>query len=128
MLIREGRSHSWWGNLTTNKRSSVPRHSGVNDLLSTTCSRGRFAKTSTFPSRRRPRREPTTFNQFARHEDAFRDWWCDGMPGLKPESYGYIGFLTSQYDDHLPRSGPCSGLPRPRYPLRNSSPTWSTVP
>jgi hypothetical protein len=24
------------------------------------------------------------FNQFAKHEDAFRDWRRDGMPGLKP--------------------------------------------
>lgn len=45
------------------------------------------------------------FNQFARHEDAFRDWRRDGMPGLKPESYGYIEFLTSKDDDQLPRDG-----------------------
>lgn len=45
------------------------------------------------------------FNQFARHEDAFRDWRRDGMPGLKPESYGYVEFLTSKDDDQLPRDG-----------------------
>jgi mRNA interferase HicA len=32
-LIREGANHSWWGNLTTNRRSAVPRHAEVNDLL-----------------------------------------------------------------------------------------------
>jgi len=45
------------------------------------------------------------FNQFARHEDAFRDWRRDGMPRLKPESYAYVGFLTSEDDDQLPRTG-----------------------
>jgi|GEM_PF-3858832 len=25
------------------------------------------------------------FNQFAKYEDAFRDWRRDGMPGLKAE-------------------------------------------
>jgi len=45
------------------------------------------------------------FNQFARHEDAFRDWRRDGMPGLKPESYKYIAFLTSLDDDQEPRDG-----------------------
>jgi type III restriction enzyme len=45
------------------------------------------------------------FNQFARHEDAFRDWRRDGMPGLKPESYGYVELLTSKDDDQLPRMG-----------------------
>ncbi len=45
------------------------------------------------------------FNQFARYEDAFRDWRRDGMPGLKPESYGYVEFLTSKDDDQLPREG-----------------------
>jgi mRNA interferase HicA len=32
-LIREGGNHSWWGNPAKNKRSSVPRHSEVNDLI-----------------------------------------------------------------------------------------------
>ena len=45
------------------------------------------------------------FNQFSRHEDAFRDWRRDGMPGLKDESYKYIGYLTSKDDDQLPREG-----------------------
>jgi len=27
------------------------------------------------------------FNQFAKYEDAFRDWRRDGMPGLKPAAY-----------------------------------------
>jgi superfamily II DNA or RNA helicase len=45
------------------------------------------------------------FNKFAAHEDAFRDWRRDGMPGLKPESYGYVEFLTSKDDDKLPRDG-----------------------
>lgn len=32
-LIREGGSHSWWGNPAKNRRSAVPRHTEVNDLL-----------------------------------------------------------------------------------------------
>jgi len=45
------------------------------------------------------------FNQFARCEDAFRDWRRDGMPGLKVDSYKYIEFLTSPDDDQAARSG-----------------------
>jgi len=45
------------------------------------------------------------FNQFARYEDAFRDWRRDGMPGLKAESYEYIEFLTSPDDDQAARVG-----------------------
>ena len=45
------------------------------------------------------------FNQFAKHEDAFRDWRRDGLPGLKPDSYEYIEFLTSKDDDQAPRPG-----------------------
>jgi hypothetical protein len=45
------------------------------------------------------------FNQFARYEDAFRDWRRDGMPGLKTESYKYIEFLTSPDDDQAARAG-----------------------
>ena len=45
------------------------------------------------------------FNQFAKYEDAFRDWRRDGMPGLKSESYKYIEFLTSQDDDQAARPG-----------------------
>ena len=44
------------------------------------------------------------FNQFAKYEDAFRDW-RGGMPGLKDESYKYIEFLTSPDDDMVPRAG-----------------------
>ncbi len=32
-LIREGGNHSWWGNPAKNRRSAIPRHSEVNDLL-----------------------------------------------------------------------------------------------
>jgi mRNA interferase HicA len=32
-LIREGASHSWWQNASLNKRSSIPRHSEINDIL-----------------------------------------------------------------------------------------------
>ena len=32
-LVREGRRHSWWGNPATNRRSSVPRHTEVDDHL-----------------------------------------------------------------------------------------------
>lgn len=32
-LIREGGRHSWWGNPANNRRSSVPRHSEIVDLL-----------------------------------------------------------------------------------------------
>lgn len=33
VFIREGGSHSWWGNPVLNLRSSVPRHTEVNDNL-----------------------------------------------------------------------------------------------
>lgn len=33
VFIREGGSHSWWGNPSQNRRSSVPRHTEVNDNL-----------------------------------------------------------------------------------------------
>lgn len=32
-LIREGGNHSWWGSRITKRRSAVPRHAEVNDLL-----------------------------------------------------------------------------------------------
>ncbi|WP_083845730.1 type II toxin-antitoxin system HicA family toxin [Thiocystis violascens] len=32
-LLREGGSHSWWWNPVQNKRSAIPRHNEVNDLL-----------------------------------------------------------------------------------------------
>jgi superfamily II DNA or RNA helicase len=45
------------------------------------------------------------FNQFARYEEAFRDWRRDGMPGLKSESYKYVEFLTSPDNDQAAREG-----------------------
>lgn len=33
VLIREGGNHSWWGNPAKNKRSAVPRHSEIPDVL-----------------------------------------------------------------------------------------------
>ena len=33
VLVREGARHSWYGNSAENKRSSVPRHKEINDLL-----------------------------------------------------------------------------------------------
>ncbi len=32
-LIREGGNHSWWGHVAKNRRSAVPRHTEINDLL-----------------------------------------------------------------------------------------------
>lgn len=32
-FIREGSRHSWWWNPSQNKRSSVPRHTEINDNL-----------------------------------------------------------------------------------------------
>ncbi|MCU0288392.1 MAG: type II toxin-antitoxin system HicA family toxin [Acidobacteria bacterium] len=32
-LFREGSKHSWWWNPDLNKRSSVPRHTEIKDLL-----------------------------------------------------------------------------------------------
>jgi mRNA interferase HicA len=32
-LIREGAKHSWWGSTTTGRRSAVPRHTELSDLL-----------------------------------------------------------------------------------------------
>lgn len=32
-LLREGGRHSWWHNPTLNKRSSVPRHTEIKDIL-----------------------------------------------------------------------------------------------
>ncbi|MGO8900834.1 MAG: type II toxin-antitoxin system HicA family toxin [Isosphaeraceae bacterium] len=33
VLIREGAEHSWWGNPTNGRRSSVPRHTEISDPL-----------------------------------------------------------------------------------------------
>ena len=32
-LLREGGKHSWWHNPDLNKRSALPRHSEVKDIL-----------------------------------------------------------------------------------------------
>ena len=32
-LLREGAKHSWWHNPGTNKRSAIPRHSEIKDIL-----------------------------------------------------------------------------------------------
>ena len=32
-FLREGANHSWWWNPKQNKRSSVPRHTEINDIL-----------------------------------------------------------------------------------------------
>jgi type III restriction enzyme len=45
------------------------------------------------------------FNQFAKHEEAFRDWRRDGLPRLGADSYKYIEFLTSPDDDQAARDG-----------------------
>jgi len=32
-LLREGARHSWWHNPAQNRRSAVPRHTEINDIL-----------------------------------------------------------------------------------------------
>jgi mRNA interferase HicA len=32
-LLREGARHSWWHNPELNKRSAIPRHSEISDIL-----------------------------------------------------------------------------------------------
>ncbi|MCT0212093.1 MULTISPECIES: type II toxin-antitoxin system HicA family toxin [unclassified Synechococcus] len=32
-LLREGGNHSWWWNRTQNRRSAIPRHSEIKELL-----------------------------------------------------------------------------------------------
>ncbi|MBX3063757.1 MAG: type II toxin-antitoxin system HicA family toxin [Anaerolineae bacterium] len=32
-MLREGSNHSWWHNPELNKRSAVPRHNEINDIL-----------------------------------------------------------------------------------------------
>jgi mRNA interferase HicA len=34
-LLREGARHSWWHNPSQNKRSAVPRHTEIRDILAT---------------------------------------------------------------------------------------------
>ena len=36
------------------------------------------------------------FNQFAKYEEDFRDWRRNGLLGLRPNSYDYVEFLTSE--------------------------------
>lgn len=43
------------------------------------------------------------FNEFSRHEEEFARWREDGYPGVNPETYRYIDFLTSPDDDQAPR-------------------------
>lgn len=45
------------------------------------------------------------FNQFARHEQVFADWRRDGYPGVKPETFQYIDFLSDPDNDQAPREG-----------------------
>jgi mRNA interferase HicA len=33
VLIREGGNHSWWGNPARNRRSAIPRHNEVHEIL-----------------------------------------------------------------------------------------------
>jgi mRNA interferase HicA len=33
VLLREGSNHSWWVNPLNSKRSAIPRHSEIRDLL-----------------------------------------------------------------------------------------------
>jgi mRNA interferase HicA len=33
MLLREGSRHSWWHNPAFNKRSAIPRHTEISDIL-----------------------------------------------------------------------------------------------
>jgi len=32
-LLREGAKHSWWYNPTLNRRSAIPRHTEIKDVL-----------------------------------------------------------------------------------------------
>jgi len=32
-LLREGSNHSWWHNPAQNKRSAIPRHTEIKDIL-----------------------------------------------------------------------------------------------
>ena len=32
-LLREGSRHSWWHHLPSNKRSAVPRHNEISDVM-----------------------------------------------------------------------------------------------
>lgn len=45
------------------------------------------------------------FNEFARYEQQFADWRRDGYPGVKPDTYKYIDFLSDPEDDQSPSPG-----------------------
>ncbi len=45
------------------------------------------------------------FNEFSRYEDEFAAWRQDGYPGVKPETYKYIDFLSAADNDQAPREG-----------------------
>ena len=45
------------------------------------------------------------FNEFSRYEEEFARWREDGYPGVKPETYRYIDFLTNPDDDQALREG-----------------------
>ena len=45
------------------------------------------------------------FNHFAKYEEAFRNWWGDGMPDLGSRSYEYVEFLMSKDNDREARQG-----------------------
>jgi mRNA interferase HicA len=47
-FLREGGRHSWWWNPTLNRRSSVPRHSEINDILV-----GKICKDLGIPSKKK---------------------------------------------------------------------------
>ncbi|MCK5539880.1 MAG: type II toxin-antitoxin system HicA family toxin [Deltaproteobacteria bacterium] len=32
-LLREGGRHSWWYNISQNRRSAIPRHNEIKDIL-----------------------------------------------------------------------------------------------
>jgi Type III restriction enzyme, res subunit len=45
------------------------------------------------------------FNEFSRFEEEFAQWRTDGYPGVKPETYRYVDFLSNPEDDQAPRPG-----------------------
>ena len=45
------------------------------------------------------------FNEFTRHEQAFRQWCTDGYPGAKLDTLDFIQHLTDPDDDARPRVG-----------------------
>jgi superfamily II DNA or RNA helicase len=45
------------------------------------------------------------FNRFVGYEEAFANWRRDGYPGVRPETYRYIDFLSSPDNDQAAREG-----------------------